>query len=92
MGKTNDCALQHIKVFREQAINKKQADFGEPCQKCIHAGECDFEWLSILSPLLNQSNINISMVDQGLNPQRDKSQSEIVMDTDIRFHKGMKTE
>ncbi len=28
--KANDCALQHIKVFRQQALKEAIADFGEP--------------------------------------------------------------
>ena len=34
--KANDCALQHIKTFRDQAAKGVIADFGEPCQDCIH--------------------------------------------------------
>ncbi len=59
--RANDCALQHIKVFREQALKGVIADFGEPCKDCIYRDKCKFEWFSVLSPLCEHSNIKIRM-------------------------------
>lgn len=67
-----DCALQHIKIFREQALNGGRADFGEPCQTCIYADNCNLDWFSVLAPLINQSGITVSMV-QGQTQRQDKS-------------------
>ncbi len=63
MKKANDCALQHIKFFREQALKEAMADFGEPCQTCIHRQTCNFDWLSILTPLRNESDVKIKVVN-----------------------------
>lgn len=90
--KSNDCALQHIKVFRAQALKGEAADFGEPCQTCIYAKDCNFEWLSILSPLLNQSEVKINMAVQEPSLLQDKDQSGIERGTDIQRHTGKKSE
>lgn len=63
MKKASDCALQHIKIFREQALKEATADFGEPCQACIHRQTCDFNWFSILTPLRNQADVKIKVVN-----------------------------
>lgn len=92
MGKTEECALQHIKVFREQSSRNETADFGEPCQKCIHTSECNFDWFSILSPLAHQSRIEISMaVREPILPQG-TALTGIVTDTDIQSHEDKKNE
>lgn len=80
--KANDCALQHIKVFREQVLKGAVADFGEPCQKCIYSDTCKFDWFSVLSPLRKCSNVKISMVVQELSPQQGNIHSGIVKDKD----------
>lgn len=59
--KANDCALQHIETFREQALAGAVADFGEPCQRCIHRHSCDLDWLSTLLPLLSHADVKIKM-------------------------------
>jgi len=82
----NDCALQHIQTFREQALKGAIADFGEPCQNCIHREACKFDWFSILSPLRNCSNVKISMAVQEPNLRPDNIPCEIVKDRDIRCH------
>lgn len=85
-----DCALQHIKVFREQAVKGAIADFGEPCQKCVHREICKFDWFSILSPIRDHSNVKISMVVQEPNLQLDKIPCGISQDMDIRYHMNKK--
>lgn len=59
-----DCMVQNIKVFLEQATEKRQADFGEPCERCRYAGNCNFDWLSVMKPILEQSNVKINLGDQ----------------------------
>ncbi len=88
--KANDCALQHIKTFRDQAAKGVIADFGEPCQDCIHREECEFDWFSILSPIRKYSDIKISMVALEQNPQPDNILNEIVKDKDIHLDKDKK--
>lgn len=78
-----DCVAQHIKSFREQALNAQIADFGESCQKCTYAGACNYDWSSIMIPLLQESSISISMVSL---KQRDKQgivQNDPDLDKDI---------
>lgn len=60
--KSVDCAVQHIKTFHSQALDEVIADFGEPCQTCIHVGTCNHNWLSVMEPMIDQSGIAISMV------------------------------
>jgi hypothetical protein len=59
--KAIDCMAQHVKTFHEQAISECVADFGEPCQTCPHIKECNFDWLSVMHPLIQQSAVSISM-------------------------------
>lgn len=81
--KTVNCVIQHIKVFHEQAISECVADFGEPCQTCPHIRECDFDWLSVMNPLIQHSAVNFSMVHPGhLNiPDSDDNHHEQDKDT-----------
>lgn len=60
--KAEDCALQHIKTFHKQALKGEQADYGEPCIDCPHAGTCQLDWSSIMMPLMEKSRIKISLV------------------------------
>lgn len=60
--KAEDCAMQHIKAFHEQALRGKAADYGEPCMNCPYTNECDYDWNSIMLPLMERSQIKISMV------------------------------
>ena len=39
------CLLQHSWVFYHQ--HGKEADFGEPCEKCPQNKECKFNWIDI---------------------------------------------
>ncbi len=60
--KAVDCMVQHIKTFHTQALDAVVADFGEPCQTCRHIENCNYDWLSVMEPLLDKSAIRISMV------------------------------
>lgn len=59
--KAMDCAMQHIKIFYNQALRGAQADYREPCISCPHAGACQYDWLSIMKPLIERSEIKIKM-------------------------------
>lgn len=56
------CIAQHIETFRKQALRDEKADFGEPCQNCPMNKECNFDWLSIMLPLLEDSMVKIRKV------------------------------
>lgn len=59
---TIDCIAQHLKVFHEQAVFDKTADFGEPCSTCSHAmKECKLEWLTRMEPLFDRTDIQIRL-------------------------------
>lgn len=66
------------------------ADFGEPCEKCIHASECKFNWFSILYPLRKHSKVKISMVVQEQNQPPDSIPYEIEKGRDIHCHTDKK--
>lgn len=55
------CVAQHVDAFRKQALRDAKADFGEPCQNCPLNKKCNFDWLSIMSPLLKDSVVKIKM-------------------------------
>ncbi len=59
--KAVDCAVQHIKTFHSQALRGVQADFGEPCIYCPHVETCQYDWLSVMKPLMERSEIKIKM-------------------------------
>lgn len=92
MQRAIDCAVQHIKVFREQALVGMVADLGEPCEKCDYVNDCDVQWFSILSPLLEQSNIKISMVVQEQIEPQDKTLFETEQDVGNQSYIGKKNE
>lgn len=63
--KAVDCAMQHIKVFREQHLRDAEADFGEPCKTCMHKDECRFDWFNVLLSLSSRSKVKINLADRG---------------------------
>ena len=57
-----DCIAQHLKVFHEQAVLDKTADFGEPCSTCPHVmKECRLDWLTRMRPLFDRTDIQIRL-------------------------------
>lgn len=57
-----DCIAQHLKIFHEQAVFDKTADFGEPCSTCPHVmKECKLEWLTRMKPLFSRTDIQIRL-------------------------------
>lgn len=59
---TVDCIAQHLKVFHQQAIEERAADFGEPCVDCPHKMKaCRLDWLSNMNPLFIQTGIQIRL-------------------------------
>ncbi len=73
-----DCMAQHIKTFHAQAMDEIVADFGEACQTCPHMGNCSYNWISVMEPLLGQSAIRISaMHPEHLNKPGNETMGEI---------------
>lgn len=60
--KAADCMAQHIKTFRGQFLREEKADFGAPCSECRYNHQCNYEWLKIMQPILENSSVEISMV------------------------------
>ncbi len=59
---TIDCIAQHLKVFHQQGVEERIADFGEPCSACPHVmKECRLDWLTKMEPLFNRTEIQISL-------------------------------
>lgn len=57
-----ECIAQHLKIFHEQAVFDRTADFGEPCSQCPHAmKECRLDWLTRMSPLFDKTDIQIRL-------------------------------
>lgn len=89
--KSVDCAMQHIKVFREQHLRDAVADFGEPCKTCMHKSECRFDWFNVLLPLSNQSKVKINLADQGQIQQQGKNLCGNADSMDIHRHTDKNT-
>ena len=62
-GKMADCIIQHVKTFHKQAFHQENADFGEPCAFCQHRYKCNFDWLSIMTPVFLISTVEFHMPD-----------------------------
>lgn len=60
-----DCMAQHIKTFREQFLRDEQANFGMPCSECRYNFQCNYKWLEIMQPILEESNVKINMILKG---------------------------
>lgn len=71
-----DCAVQHIKTFHDQATDEVIADFGEPCQTCPHVRDCNYDWLSVIEPMLSKSAVKISMLIQDKQENRNMTPAE----------------
>lgn len=56
-----NCAMQHIKTFLNQARAGSPADFAQPCAECKMSSHCDYDWLHKMKPLLEVSDVYISM-------------------------------
>ena len=57
-----DCMTRHIRAFLLQSSAGRKADYGERCENCEKIKECNFDWLSIMDPLLERSKVKINMV------------------------------
>lgn len=57
-----DCIAQHINSFINQTRKGQEADFGQPCADCMYRGECKFDWLSKMQPVLKYSNVKVKLV------------------------------
>lgn len=78
-----DCAMQHIKIYREQVLRKVVADFGEPCESCIYSAKCDFQWVNKILPLLSKSNVTINLADLEMRDKQGNGHSYPEQDKDI---------
>lgn len=81
--KAIDCMVQHIKTFHEQAMDEVVADYGEPCQTCPHIKECNFDWISVMHPILSESTVKISMLIQEPEDRLDNDDIHPAPDKDI---------
>lgn len=59
-----DCAMQHIICYQQQAMENKKADFREPCKTCKHASACNFDWFRKISNALPEATVNIKLAHQ----------------------------
>lgn len=79
---TVDCIAQHLKVFHQQAIEERMADFGEPCVDCPHKMKvCRLDWLSNMNQLFIQTGIQINLdlsVPPGIKDNSDGPPLELV--------------
>lgn len=56
-----ECMAQHISTFLLQSLEGRKADYGEPCERCEKLKEYNFDWLSIMNPLLEKSKVKVNV-------------------------------
>ena len=54
--KAIDCAIQHIKVFRQQHLDDVTARLGQSCEECPYNTECNFSIFEQLGTLLKNTD------------------------------------
>lgn len=81
-----DCVMQHIICFQKQAQENKKTDFGEPCQTCKHASECEFDWFKKISKALPNATIKIRLAQQAQQDIQDSDHIHPQPDMDIHQH------
>ena len=54
--KAIDCAIQHIKVFRQQHLDDVTARLGQSCEECPYNTEFNFSIFEQLGPLLKNTD------------------------------------
>lgn len=65
---TIDCVAAHIKAYHEQGKYNEIADLGKACEICKRKESCyetnafGFDWLGIMSPILEKSDLKLSMI------------------------------
>lgn len=84
-----DCMVQHISNFFSQSVERKTADYGEPCKKCKYIKKCNLDWLSIMHPLLKKSSVKISVVHPERTNTQDSDRKDPGLDKDIPQNAGM---
>lgn len=75
-----ECMAQHIRTFLLQSWEGRKADYGEPCESCKKIKECNFDWLSIMDPLLKKSNVKINAVRKAQQDIRDSGHTDLDQD------------
>ena len=71
-----DCAMQHIICYQQQAMENKKADFAEPCQTCKHASECKFDWFRKIRNALPEATVNIKLAHQTIQDKEAEKEGE----------------
>ena len=84
-----DCMVQHISTFYSQSVERKTADYGEPCEKCKYIKACKLDWLSTMHPLLKKSSVKISVVHPERIHTQDSDRKDLGLDKDIPRNAGM---
>lgn len=81
-----DCAMQHIICYQQQAMENKKADFGEPCKTCKHASECKFDWFQKISNALPDATLKIKLAHLEQQGKQDSDHNRLQQDMDTRQH------
>lgn len=55
------CIARHLKAYHRQSAEHEVATFGEPCADCEYAEICQFDWFAQMEPLLNKTNVEITL-------------------------------
>ena len=86
MSIEQDCIVQHISCFQNQAIENRKADFAEPCQTCKHASECKFDWFQKISNALPDATLKIKLAHLEQQGKQDSDHNRLQQDMDTRQH------
>ena len=80
--KSITCTFCHVQAYIDQHQNQQKADLAVACETCPYGRECSYDWLHIMEPILNHSEVKIRLVRSGLFQQLDKDRGDCVPDKD----------
>ena len=67
--KAADCMVRHLEAFHRQSTNNIVANFGAPCSNCKDAIDCSFDYIKRMTPLLELSSENFTVVRKQALPE-----------------------
>lgn len=71
------CLAQHFASFYRQAVDRRPADFAEPCLQCSQSQVCGYDWMSKVLPLCDITGVRLNMARQELQEKQNISHIDL---------------
>lgn len=77
------CAFCHIQAYIGQCQDKQRADIAVACEICPYSKNCFFDWLHIVQPLVELSDVRLTVLtsEQLQRPDTNQYDCDEGMDT-----------